>query len=96
MVRCAAATACSCLGELEVLGLIRLAGRCQRHPVSRITEQGSLLVALRYEALKGAAGTLSRADRWWGAEQLPGDTAWPVIAWPGHVNGPLLMPSASL
>ena len=26
--------------RLEALGLIRLAGRCQRHPVSRITEQG--------------------------------------------------------
>jgi hypothetical protein len=82
--------------RLEALGLIRLTGRCQRHPVSRITEQGLLLVTRRNAALKRAAGPVIRANRWWGVEQLPSAPDWPVIAWPGHVNGPFLMPSADL
>ena len=82
--------------RLEARGLIRLVGRSQRHPISRIIEQGWLLVTRRYKVLKGSADTLHGAERWWGAEQPPGNAAWPIIVWTGHVNALPLMPSADL
>jgi hypothetical protein len=79
--------------RLEWLGLIRLVGRCRRHPVHRATEMGWLLVSRRYAELLSTAATVTRINRWWAVERQPANLIWPCARWPRHVDVPDLWPN---